>query len=58
MRVANLAGRLVLKVDEGVVDVETASAGAFSADPQAIYEVWSDFRSWAGTLTHPDVAEL
>jgi 2-keto-4-pentenoate hydratase/2-oxohepta-3-ene-1,7-dioic acid hydratase in catechol pathway len=49
MRIANLAGRLVLLHDERALDVETASGGTFSADPQAIYEQWSAFAEWAKT---------
>ncbi|MFB7781005.1 fumarylacetoacetate hydrolase family protein [Streptomyces bauhiniae] len=47
MRVANLAGRLIL-LDGGLaVDVETASGGRFPADPQQIYPRWAEFRHWA-----------
>ncbi|WP_181783424.1 fumarylacetoacetate hydrolase family protein [Pseudonocardia pini] len=49
MRIANLAGRLVLVTDAGAVDVETASAGRFSADPQAVYPRWAEFTAWAET---------
>lgn len=49
VKVSNLAGRLVLLVADGAVDVEQASAGRFSADPQAVFEVWAQFRDWAGT---------
>lgn len=48
MRIANLSGRLVLVTGDGLaVDVERASAGRFAADPQAVYPVWPEFRSWA-----------
>ncbi|MDZ7885585.1 MAG: fumarylacetoacetate hydrolase family protein [Mycobacterium sp.] len=47
MRVGNLSGRLTIFTDGGAVDVEKASNGAFGPDPQAVYEVWSDFRAWA-----------
>ncbi|MEV5676698.1 fumarylacetoacetate hydrolase family protein [Streptomyces sp. NBC_00341] len=47
MRIANLSGRLVLIVDDRAVDVERASDGTFSADPQAVYERWEEFRAWA-----------
>jgi 2-keto-4-pentenoate hydratase/2-oxohepta-3-ene-1,7-dioic acid hydratase in catechol pathway len=33
--------------DLGAVDVEQASAGRFSSDPQAIYDRWAEFRQWA-----------
>ncbi|MEJ2862185.1 fumarylacetoacetate hydrolase family protein [Actinomycetospora flava] len=29
------------------VDVEAASEGRFSADPQAVYQRWAEFRGWA-----------
>ncbi|MEJ2870761.1 fumarylacetoacetate hydrolase family protein [Actinomycetospora sp. OC33-EN08] len=49
MRIANLRGRLVLVVEDRALDVETASAGRFSADPQAVYERWQEFLDWAST---------
>ncbi|MYX30235.1 fumarylacetoacetate hydrolase [Streptomyces sp. SID8381] len=53
MRIANLSGRLVLVVDGRAVDVEHASDGRFSADPQAVYERWEEFRSWAAAADLP-----
>ena len=52
MRIANLNDRLVLVDADGLgaVDVETASEGAFSRDPQAVYERWHEFRSFAASL--------
>jgi 2,4-didehydro-3-deoxy-L-rhamnonate hydrolase len=49
VRTANLAGRLVLVTPDGTgaLDVERASQGRFSADPQAVYERWPEFTSWA-----------
>lgn len=47
MRVANIAGRLGLLTETGAVDVEVASQGRFSADPQAIYASWDEFVQWA-----------
>ncbi|MFG1928668.1 fumarylacetoacetate hydrolase family protein [Cryptosporangium sp. NPDC048952] len=53
MRLANCAGRLVLITGDAsqgslpALDVETASEGLFSADPQAIYARWAEFRAWA-----------
>jgi 2-keto-4-pentenoate hydratase/2-oxohepta-3-ene-1,7-dioic acid hydratase in catechol pathway len=38
---------LVLITDEGAVDVEEASAGRFSSDPQRVYERWPEFIAWA-----------
>jgi 2-keto-4-pentenoate hydratase/2-oxohepta-3-ene-1,7-dioic acid hydratase in catechol pathway len=49
MRILNLDGRLSLAVDDKAVDVETASGGVFSADVQAVYARWDEFRSWADT---------
>jgi 2-keto-4-pentenoate hydratase/2-oxohepta-3-ene-1,7-dioic acid hydratase in catechol pathway len=55
VRLANLDGRLALVlVTEGVdgegeeraVDVERASDGLFSSDPQAVYSRWEEFREW------------
>jgi 2-keto-4-pentenoate hydratase/2-oxohepta-3-ene-1,7-dioic acid hydratase in catechol pathway len=56
VRLANLSGRAVLVFDGGVVDIEKASAGRFSADPQAAFEEWDEFRAWADTVG-PDRAE-
>ncbi|CAM5357668.1 hypothetical protein [Streptomyces canarius] len=53
MRIANLSGRLVLIRDGLAVDVERASDGTFAADPQAVYERWEEFRSWAGDAELP-----
>ncbi|MFJ4340646.1 fumarylacetoacetate hydrolase family protein [Streptomyces sp. NPDC088915] len=53
MRIANLSGRLALVVDGRAVDVEKASGGRFSADPQAVYERWEEFRSWAADADLP-----
>jgi 2-keto-4-pentenoate hydratase/2-oxohepta-3-ene-1,7-dioic acid hydratase in catechol pathway len=47
MRIANLSGRLVIVIDGRAVDVEQTSGGRFSADPQAIYSRWAEFRAWA-----------
>ncbi|MCO8307120.1 fumarylacetoacetate hydrolase family protein [Streptomyces hygroscopicus] len=54
MRIANLSGRLALIVDGKAVDVEKASAGSFSADPQAVYERWEVFRTWAAAADLPE----
>ncbi|BDZ45500.1 fumarylacetoacetate hydrolase family protein [Naasia aerilata] len=47
MRIANLSGRLVIISGAEAVDVESASGGRFSADPQAVYERWPEFLEWA-----------
>ncbi|GAA2350166.1 fumarylacetoacetate hydrolase family protein [Streptomyces violaceusniger] len=54
MRIANLSGRLALIVDGKAVDVEHASGGSFSADPQAVYERWEEFRAWAAPAALPE----
>ena len=57
MRIANLQGRLHILIDDGAVDVESASSGAFSADPQEIYARWDEFRAWTlGADLTADVA--
>ncbi|MFI8003508.1 fumarylacetoacetate hydrolase family protein [Streptomyces sp. NPDC086010] len=53
MRIANLSDRLVLVVDGLAVDVEEASGGRFSADPQAVYDRWNEFRQWAARAALP-----
>ena len=58
MRFGNLSGRLALFTAGGAVDVEKASGGRFSADPQAIYEVWEEFVGWAGTVDAADAADF
>ena len=48
MRIANVAGRLTLLDPEGRgLDVEAASDGLFSGDPQAAFGRWSELRGWA-----------
>jgi 2,4-didehydro-3-deoxy-L-rhamnonate hydrolase len=55
MRIANVAGRLsVITSDDRAVDVEAASNGLFTADPQAVYEQWPRFRDWAATAALGD----
>lgn len=53
MRIANLAGRLALITGETAVDVEKASEGEFSSDPQAVYERWDAFTTWASQASLP-----
>jgi 2,4-diketo-3-deoxy-L-fuconate hydrolase len=51
VRVANVSGRLSLVPAPGdVVDVERASGGRFTADPQAAYERWDDLVEFAATV--------
>ena len=60
MRIANAAGRLVLldPAATTAVDVETASGGRFSADPQAVYGRWSEFRAWAQGVSFADARTI
>jgi len=53
MRVANADGRSVLVVDDGVVDIATASGGTLPDDPQLLYEHWADVRSLAEQAPPP-----
>ncbi|MFC4945142.1 fumarylacetoacetate hydrolase family protein [Pseudonocardia sp. GCM10023141] len=52
MRIANLAGRLVLVDATGTsaVDVATASTGRFDPHPQAAYARWDELAAFAATL--------
>jgi 2-keto-4-pentenoate hydratase/2-oxohepta-3-ene-1,7-dioic acid hydratase in catechol pathway len=47
VRTANLDNRLVLVHGDGAVDVEKASDGRFSSDPQAVFDRWEEFTAWA-----------
>jgi 2-keto-4-pentenoate hydratase/2-oxohepta-3-ene-1,7-dioic acid hydratase in catechol pathway len=47
MRIANVRGRLTLLESGSAIDVEQASRGRFSADPQAVFADWAAFRAWA-----------
>jgi 2,4-diketo-3-deoxy-L-fuconate hydrolase len=51
MRIANVAGRATLVTSgggEGLMglDIATASDGAFSADPQSVFEHWDRLHEW------------
>jgi 2,4-didehydro-3-deoxy-L-rhamnonate hydrolase len=59
VRIANVSGRLTLIVgEEGGIDVETASAGQFGADPQAVYGQWEMFRAWADDAPSRDASPI
>jgi 2-keto-4-pentenoate hydratase/2-oxohepta-3-ene-1,7-dioic acid hydratase in catechol pathway len=63
VRLANHNGRLAVAEDGEFVDVALASEGRFGPDPQAIYDVWHEFRSWVagaelGTGEAIDPAQL
>lgn len=47
MRIANVRGRLTLLETEKEIDVEEASGGRFSSDPQAVFADWKAFCDWA-----------
>ncbi|MBT2445143.1 fumarylacetoacetate hydrolase family protein [Streptomyces sp. ISL-36] len=49
MRTANVNGRLMLVLGDGVVDVEKASEGLFPSDPQAVFDRWPEFRAWSAS---------
>jgi 2-keto-4-pentenoate hydratase/2-oxohepta-3-ene-1,7-dioic acid hydratase in catechol pathway len=51
MKLAALDGRATLVLDDGVVDVATASEGRFGPDPMAVYDAWEAFVDWAATVT-------
>lgn len=53
VRIANVANRLSLIVDDRAVDVEKASDGEFGADAQAVCDRWDDFTTWASSTALP-----
>jgi len=53
VRIASLSGRLILIVGDRAVDVEQVSNGLFSAEPQAVYDRWDEFRTWAAEADLP-----
>jgi 2-keto-4-pentenoate hydratase/2-oxohepta-3-ene-1,7-dioic acid hydratase in catechol pathway len=48
-RIANEKGRLKVILPDGSADVERASNGVFSSNPQAVYERWDEFQKWLHT---------
>ena len=54
MRVANADGRAVLVVDDGIVDIATASGGALPTDAQLLFERWDDVRALADRAQGPE----
>lgn len=56
MQLAFQAGRAVLLVREGVVDVAGRSGFAFGDDPMALFARWDELREWAAGLP-PDAAD-
>lgn len=51
MRIANVDGRLAVAAGDSWIDVEQASGGTFSSDPQAIYDRWDEFTAWAAGVS-------
>lgn len=47
MRIASRAGRLVIVDSDRCTDVESASCGRFTSDPDRIYDRWNEFVEWA-----------
>jgi 2-keto-4-pentenoate hydratase/2-oxohepta-3-ene-1,7-dioic acid hydratase in catechol pathway len=53
MKLANLTGRLVLVLDEGVADVAAASGGRFGPEPMSTFDDWNGFVDWAAGVEQP-----
>lgn len=58
MRIYNVDGRATLSLAAGIVDIEDASAGVFSSDPQALFDRWDEVRCWAAGFRGAPVAPL
>jgi len=56
MRIGTQNDRLVIIGPDGIgtLDVEQASQGRFSSDPQAVYDSWAQFVAWADGVEMPD----
>jgi 2-keto-4-pentenoate hydratase/2-oxohepta-3-ene-1,7-dioic acid hydratase in catechol pathway len=54
----NVDNRLKLVAGDQIIDVESASAGAFSADIQSVYDCWEDFRHWVETAPTADATPI
>lgn len=54
MKIANLDGRAVLVLSDGVVDIANASNNRFGSDPMALYDDWAAFAEWARTVDAAD----
>lgn len=51
MRIGSIGGRAWFVTADGKgADIAEASGGRFSSDPQALYDVWGDFRDWCAEL--------
>ena len=51
MRITSVKGRAALVLGDEVADIETASGGAFGADPMSPYADWTAFREFADSVT-------
>ncbi len=51
MRIASVKGRAALVLGDEVADIETASGGAFGADPMSPFADRTAFREFAGSVT-------
>jgi 2-keto-4-pentenoate hydratase/2-oxohepta-3-ene-1,7-dioic acid hydratase in catechol pathway len=51
MKLANLDGRLVLVLADGVVDVSNATDHRFGPDPMSAFDDWITFIDWAADVT-------
>jgi 2-keto-4-pentenoate hydratase/2-oxohepta-3-ene-1,7-dioic acid hydratase in catechol pathway len=51
MKLANLDGRLVLVLADGVVDVANATGNRFGPDPMTAFDDWTTFIDWAAGVT-------
>ena len=51
MRIGSIGGRAWLVTADGTgVDIAEASGGRFASPPQALYDVWDEFRVWAAEI--------
>ncbi|CCH75365.1 putative fumarylacetoacetate hydrolase [Nostocoides australiense Ben110] len=57
MRMANVGGRAAISTGGAWIDLEAASEGRFSADPQAAYGQVADIRDWVGDALPADAPE-
>jgi len=49
MRFGTIAGRAVILVDKGAVDIASASGGRFPAEATAVFDRWQELRDWAAS---------
>jgi 2-keto-4-pentenoate hydratase/2-oxohepta-3-ene-1,7-dioic acid hydratase in catechol pathway len=53
VQIANVEGRAKIVAGDGCIDVFEASEGRFGPSPAAVYDEWTDFRSWASSVSSP-----